>query len=867
MPHILLMGQTPPPWHGQAVATQILFDHDWPGFEVHRLRMEFSSEMVEVGRFQWRKVGYLFELISKARKILKAHPGCVLFYPPASAKWVPFIRDMIFLTATRYLAGSTVFIYHASGLPVFSKAGIFRSILSRIAYHNADVSLEVAQEKVTPHDVFAAKSWQWCPCGIEVPQRPQPERDAINPFTVTFVGSLQEGKGVLEVLKTAKILKDQGHGGRFNFRIVGKWFSDEFEAHTRKLHGEWQLEELVELVGQLTGEAKWDAYYNSDVFFFPTHYASEATPIVIMEALGAGLHILSTEWAGIPNMLDGCQSATLHPVRSPELYAASLIKLVDDSERAMRDFNHSQNFYQEKFLPMRFIERVNGAFLKVSNTKAFQELGKAAHDASPAADALERRPCPEKHDKSVVPPQSEAPHHPQSTIQDLPSLASSSPNNQSPIINNSSHALAVNTSSSSSSTSMFDVGCSMFDVHPPPSSSSQHFSVSDFQHLPPPSPISLSIYLADQNPGHDRSYGISRMTQVVLEALQATGRVEIGTISSQTSQQAPDGVGNAKILPWGTRRKWVRLMTDHLHPLFVGGGHGGQKADVHYFPKGYLPYFSGTRTPSVVTIHDTIIQHDQDCYPNWRKRWEYRYWARILKHTLHNADRIITVSQTSKRQIEAFMERHGIPAQEITVTYEPCLYESIPQPVGGTKENFVIHLASCEPHKRTAHLIRWWLAAEARGQQLPTLHLIGSVPMEVMPLLASAKSIVKRPFLDEAALQDAYLKASALILPSEVEGFGLPALEAYYLGTPVCYVKGTSVEEILSVATHKGGFNLQEPQSLFAALDEVMSMSAEELRSCGLKLRETYAAQKVANRMLEVFDSVARSGSDRRRKN
>jgi glycosyltransferase involved in cell wall biosynthesis len=134
-------------------------------------------------------------------------------------------------------------------------------------------------------------------------------------------------------------------------------------------------------------------------------------------------------------------------------------------------------------------------------------------------------------------------------------------------------------------------------------------------------------------------------------------------------------------------------------------------------------------------------------------------------------------------------------------------------------------------------------------------------------MLASAKSIVKRPFLDEDALQDAYLKASALILPSEVEGFGLPALEAYYLGTPVCYVKGTSVEEILSVATHKGGFNLQEPQSLFAALDEVMSMSAEELRACGLKLRETYAAQKVAQRMIEVFDSVARSGSDRRRKN
>jgi glycosyltransferase involved in cell wall biosynthesis len=345
------------------------------------------------------------------------------------------------------------------------------------------------------------------------------------------------------------------------------------------------------------------------------------------------------------------------------------------------------------------------------------------------------------------------------------------------------------------------------------------------------------------------------MTQVVLEALQATGRVEIGTISSKTSQQAPEGIGSAKILPWGTRRKWVRLITDHLHLLMVSQW---KEADVHYFPKGYLPYFYSSKVPSVVTIHDTIIQYDSDHYPEWRSEWAYRYWARMLKHTLLKASRILTVSQSSKRQIEAFMERHRIPAKEITITYEPCLYESIPQPMGGAKEHFVMHLASCEPHKRTAHLIRWWLAAEARGQTLPTLHLIGSVPPEVMPLLASAKSIVKRPFLEESALQDAYLKASALILPSEIEGFGLPALEAYYLGTPVCFVEGTSVEEILSVATHKGGFDLQDPQSLFNALEEVMSMSADEVRSCGLQLRETYAADKIAQRMIEVFEGVGR---------
>jgi len=369
------------------------------------------------------------------------------------------------------------------------------------------------------------------------------------------------------------------------------------------------------------------------------------------------------------------------------------------------------------------------------------------------------------------------------------------------------------------------------------------------------SPISLSVYLADQNPGHDRSYGISRMSQVVLDTLQAGGHVNIETISSKTSQQGSDLMESARVLPWGTRRKWVRLLTDHFHPLFH---RCATPSDVYYFPKGYLPLIDVFCHPSVVTIHDTIIQYDKDHYPEWRSRWEYTYWSMMLKHTLRKANRILTVSESSKIQVQIFMDRHRIPRKEITVTYEPCLYESFPQPENPTKENYVIHLASCEPHKRTAHLIRWWYEAEKSGRTIPMLHLIGQIPPEVTHLLASSHSMAKHPFLEDAALQASYQEARALILPSEIEGFGLPALEAYYLGTPVCYVKDTSVEEVLCPATHKGGFSLDSAESLFTALDEVMSMSPEEIRECGLKLRETYAAEKVAERMLSVFHEVSK---------
>ena len=371
----------------------------------------------------------------------------------------------------------------------------------------------------------------------------------------------------------------------------------------------------------------------------------------------------------------------------------------------------------------------------------------------------------------------------------------------------------------------------------------------------PALPIRLTAYLADQNPGHDRSYGISRMSQVVLDALAASGQVVLEAITSETSQQAPANVAHNAMLPWGTRNKWVRLFTDHFHPMFQGKA---VKSDCYYYPKGYLPFLSGMCRPSAVTIHDTIIQYDQDNYPKWRCRWEYAYWSLLLRHTLRKADRILTVSESSREQIRAFMARHKIPAREITVTYEPCAYENVAQPVNPEKGDNVIHLASVEPHKRTAHLIRWWYEAELNGKNLPSLHLIGSIPPEVLPILSKSKKIVKRPFLEDHALQDAYKSAKALILPSEIEGFGLPALEAYYLGTPVCFVEGTSVEEVLGVTTHRGGFSLESIDSMISALEDVMSMTSDEVRTHGLKLRETYASEKVAARLMAIFQDLAR---------
>ncbi len=358
-----MLGQLPPPWHGQAVATRLLFDHKWSNHHVISIPMTYSAEMDHVGKFGFSKIWTLFKLIYRSLKVIFREGDVILFYPPASAKWVPILRDLIFLSIVRRFVSETVFIFHASGLGKFLSKSALRRGIGLIAYGRADHHLEVAvEDKFPPHSVFNAKSWEWCPCGIEVPEARNRLKATEEPINILFIGSLQEGKGVLEILRTASILKQKGNVSRFRFHIVGNWFSDEFKKEAQDLREELNVQDLVHFLGPRTGKEKWESYQNADLFFFPSHYSSEATPIVLMEALGMGLPILTTNWAGIPAMLKGCKSAAILPIQSPESYATWLWSSVDELSQNELYFDVSIRFYRKHFLPRVFTSRVEASW-------------------------------------------------------------------------------------------------------------------------------------------------------------------------------------------------------------------------------------------------------------------------------------------------------------------------------------------------------------------------------------------------------------------------------------------------------------------------------------------------------------------------
>jgi glycosyltransferase involved in cell wall biosynthesis len=356
----------------------------------------------------------------------------------------------------------------------------------------------------------------------------------------------------------------------------------------------------------------------------------------------------------------------------------------------------------------------------------------------------------------------------------------------------------------------------------------------------------VCFYCADQNPSRDRSRGITYYTDGLLTHLR--GMVQLKTLVSKSSFPVPDSIERIE-LPFRSNHLPGRLMADHFHPLLVRR----HRAAIWHYPKGFLPFGPQVRAKKVGTVADVMLQYEADHYPHARSKLAFVYWLGMLKHSLQHLDLVITVSEFSKRAISEFCLRHRLRPPPIVVTYQGVTI-SARENEASNKEDYVVHLASKLFYKGTRWLLEQWLALQNAGHELPKLKLVGvldSVAQRLYQQIANASLI---PPLPRNELENVIARARALLLPSEIEGFGRAAVEGYLLGTPVAYAKGTALEEILG-GDSPGGF-FRERDSFHAALAEVVNMDRDAVEQKAATLRCRYNWNDCVRRTLEAYRTL-----------
>ncbi len=314
---------------------------------------------------------------------------------------------------------------------------------------------------------------------------------------------------------------------------------------------------------------------------------------------------------------------------------------------------------------------------------------------------------------------------------------------------------------------------------------------------------------------------------------------------SRSSYPGEEGILR-RVFPARTDYVFGRLAADFLNPLWL------PRADLFHYPKGFLPGLRPGRGVIVGTVHDVILQHYADRYPESRSRAAFAYWIGAVKRSVPRFDCIMTISEVSARGIAGFCARYGIRTPPIRVAHPGCPWDDEPWQ-RHAKRDVVIHIGSLEPHKQTAALVRLWNSLNPPGLKLL---VVGAVATETARAIAASPSIEARSNLPGKELRAAVGEARALILPSEIEGFGFPALEAYAVGTPVVFVRETSVEEVIGCDV-PGAFSLDAPDSFRAALEGVLHLTEEETRAKRAQLLTQFTWENCARKTLAAYREFA----------
>lgn len=359
--------------------------------------------------------------------------------------------------------------------------------------------------------------------------------------------------------------------------------------------------------------------------------------------------------------------------------------------------------------------------------------------------------------------------------------------------------------------------------------------------------LSIAVYLADQNPRRDRSLGITSMTRSLLERFALRDDLEITQVISKSSFRDDTAASHTRQLPFRTDNPIGRLFADKGHSLFAS-----PNVDLWYYPKGYVAHLRQPTVPKVGTMHDTIVQHYADHYPETRSARAFDYWIGNTQRSLQKLDRVLTISEAAADQLRQFCDRYHIQVPTIDITYEGSCWEHR-RDDHFQKQGNAVHLASPSPHKGTNRLLSLWKVLQERSKNLPRLTLVGKMDQAGQKIFDQLDEVECNPAEQIDELQETVGRASVLLLPSEIEGFGLPALEAYYVGTPVCYASGTSVTEVVAPLGHDGAFEIHDVDDFQRSLDWALNQSDSDIGRIGDAMHDRFSIAKVTDRIVEAF--------------
>jgi glycosyltransferase involved in cell wall biosynthesis len=271
---------------------------------------------------------------------------------------------------------------------------------------------------------------------------------------------------------------------------------------------------------------------------------------------------------------------------------------------------------------------------------------------------------------------------------------------------------------------------------------------------------------------------------------------------------------------------------------------------VHAFHPLAIP---AARAAQVVTIHDLYFL---DRPADTRAEIRRDYPALAGAHA-RRADAVIVNSEYTGEQVRS---RLNVLPERVTVC-PPGAPDWAPGP-GSRRGAPVLFVGTIEPRKNVGALLRAYARLLARLSDAPDLVLAGRVTESCQavigeltraPLAGRARHL---GYVSDAERQRLIREASVLVIPSLDEGFGIPALEAMTVGTPVVAANRGALPEVLG----NTGL-LVDPENDEALANAIERMLTDEALAShasarGMARSRQFSWDTSAARLLEAYKAA-----------
>ena len=291
-----------------------------------------------------------------------------------------------------------------------------------------------------------------------------------------------------------------------------------------------------------------------------------------------------------------------------------------------------------------------------------------------------------------------------------------------------------------------------------------------------------------------------------------------------------------------------------------------ERIDLFHAPHYVLPPL--TPCKSVVTIHDCIHLRFPQYLPN---RLAYAYARSSLWFATHRSNRVLTVSEASKRDILKYFR---VPERKIDVIYNAIdeRFGELPTPeeIERVRDRYqlnapyVLYAGNIKPHKNLERLIEAFHLMRQGSPELRDVELL--IIGDEISKYATLRRAVHRHklhkhvrffgFVPDQTLASLYRLANAFVFPSLYEGFGLPPLEAMASGTPVIASNVSSLPEVVGDAALM--IDPYEPGAIADAMRQVLTDSQlrADLRARGFVRAREFSWERSVRRVREIYEEV-----------